>query len=140
MRYFIYLVLLTYSSIHAGSIKKWVDAEGNIYYGDSPPAHVNTQEVRVVGAPSNTGKALPRLNTSDSNTTPAGGTEEPGSDKVPKDQAKIACDNAQDDLKVIKRNNRIKLRAADGTTRYMTTEEIEERRKKAEEDVKNFCG
>ncbi len=139
MRYFIYLILLTSTSIHAGSIQKWVDEEGNVYYGDSPPASVNTQEVRVVGAPSSPGKALPRLNTSDSEETTTGDTTEPGPEDVPNDQAKIACDIAQEDLKVIKRSKRVKLKAADGTTRYMTTEEIEERRKKAEENVKNFC-
>ncbi|MCP3689089.1 MAG: DUF4124 domain-containing protein [Gammaproteobacteria bacterium] len=136
MRYFIYLILLISTSIHAGGIKKWTDAEGNVYYGDSPPVNVTTQEVKVTSAPSNTGKALPRLNASDSTET---STDEPGPDKVPADQAKAACDIAREDLSTIKGNKRIKLKSADGTTRYMTTEEIAERRKKAEEDVKSFC-
>lgn len=136
MRYLIYLTLLLSMSLHAGSIHKWTDEEGNVHYGDAPPVKAKTESVRVQSAPSNPGKALPRLNSpeaQDETTTAADGGE------IPKDQAKIACDQAQEDLKVIGRSSRIKLRAADGSTRYLTTEEIEERKQQAEDDVKRFC-
>jgi len=138
MRYLIYLTLLFSTSLFAGSIQKWVDDEGNVHYGDAPPISAKTKEVRVIGAPSDPGKALPRLSTSGSDTT-ASSEDSDDSSQVPEDQAKAACDNAQNDLKVIKGSNRIKLKSADGTTRYMTTEEIEERRKSSEEDVEKFC-
>jgi hypothetical protein len=40
---------------------------------------------------------------------------------------------------VIGNSSRIKLRSADGSTRFMTTEEIEERKTQAEADVERFC-
>ena len=57
----------------------------------------------------------------------------------PADQAKAACDAAQDDLRVISSSSRIRLKSPDGTTRYMSTEEIEQRKSQAEADIKQFC-
>jgi hypothetical protein len=139
MRYSVFLILLASMSLNAGSIHKWVDEEGNVHYGDSPPVSAKTEGVRVQAAPSNPGKALPRLGapetSADGSTTDAAAN----GDQVPEDQAKVACDAAQEDLRVIGSSNRIKLRSADGSTRFMTTEEIEERKVQAEADVERFC-
>ncbi len=142
MRIIICLIILTSSSLFAGSILKWVDEDGNIHYGDTPPIAVETERVRVLSAPNNPGKALPRLSTDGS----TGNSNNRGTNvanqenfKLPADQAKIACDEATADLKVINSSNRIRLRSADGTTRYMTTEEIDARRKIAEKDVSRHC-
>ncbi len=140
MRYLIYLTLFISTTIQAGSIQKWVDEEGNVHYGDAPPVSVKTEQIKIQGVPSDPGKALPRLNTNSedesANSDDETDTETSG---LPKDEAKAACDQAKEDLKVIKRSKRIKLRSADGTVRLMTPEEIEERRKNAEDDVKSFC-
>ena len=145
MRIIIYLLILTSNSLFAGDILKWVDEDGNIYYGDSPPISVETEQVRVQSAPSNPGRALPRLSSQGSgNGTSTDGTrvatgngqQQP---KLPEDQAKIACKEASDDLDVIKRSSRIRLRSADGTSRYMTTEEISTRREIAEKSVALHC-
>jgi len=146
MRNIIYLIILTSSSLHAGEILKWVDGDGNVYYGDSPPLSVQTEQVRVLSAPSNPGRALPRLsnqgsgneNNADGTNVAAGG-DQGGASKLPEDQAKVACQEATEDLRVIKRSNRIRLRSADGTTRYMTTEEINARREYAEKAVELNC-
>ncbi len=145
MRMIICLLILTSSSLFAGSILKWVDDDGNIHYGDTPPIAVETVRVRVLSAPSNPGKSLPRLSTDGS----TGNSRNQGTDvaagggrenfKLPADQAKIACEEATADLKVINSSNRIRLRSADGTTRYMTTEEIDARREIAEKDVSLHC-
>ena len=141
MRYLIYLTLLVSIPLHAGAIKKWVDEDGNVHYGDAPPVTVKTENVRVQSAPSNPGKSLPRLSSPGSSQSGAGGSTAAGdsNETVPEDQAQIACQKAREDLKVIGSSVRIKLKAADGSTRYMTTEEIEERKTQAEADVERFC-
>ncbi len=142
MRFLIYLTFIFFSTVNAGEILKWTDEDGNVHYGDSPPVSTSTKQVKVIGAPSNPGRALPRLgdsSTENETDTTANSDDEESTAAVPEDQAKIACENAQKDLKVIKRSNRIKLKAADGTTRFMSTEEIAERRKKTEEDIGRFC-
>jgi len=138
MRYIIYLSLIFSTTVFAGSIQKWVDDDGNIHYGDAPPISAKTKPVRVLGAPSNPGKALPRLSADGKVKSSASGTKDDGS-KVPEDQATAACNAAKQDLKVITSSSRIKLKSADGSTRYMSTEEIEERRKTSEEDVEKYC-
>ena len=137
MRYLIYFTLLFSTALSAGSIQKWVDDEGNVHYGDAPPTSAKTESVHVQPAPSNPGKALPRLGSSSENASTTTAAADDGS--VPDDQAKIACDQAREDLEVINRSSRIKLRQADGSTRYLTTEEIAERKTQAEADIKSFC-
>ncbi len=141
MKYLVCLFILISSSAYAGGIHKWVDEEGNTHYGDAPPASVTTKKLRVDVAPSDPGKALPRLGTSDSASASGGGSTSSGKpdSKVPADQAKTACEQARGDLKIISSSPRIRLKNADGTSRYMTTEEIKARRENAEKDVKEFC-
>ena len=144
MRIIICLLILTSSSLFAGSILKWVDEDGNIHYGDAPPIAVETERVRVISAPSNPGKTLPRLSGGSTGNSNKRGTNVAAGDtqddlKLPADQAIIACEEATADLKVINRSKRIRLRSADGTTRYMTTEEIETRRGNAEKAVSLHC-
>jgi hypothetical protein len=138
MRYLIYLTLLASTSLYAGSIQKWTDANGNVFYGDTPPVSAKTEGVRVQSAPSNPGKALPRLTSQDEaadNDSPASASD----DNLTAAQSKVACDNAQQDLEVIQTSSRVKLELVDGTTRYLTPEEIDQRKAKAEADIKNFC-
>ena len=138
MRFALIPILLLACTAHAGSIHKWVDEDGNVHYGDAPPVSAKTENVRVLSAPSNPGRALPRLG--DNNDDTAGGTTAAASDDtVPADQAKIACDQAQEDLAVINRSSRIKLRSADGSERFLSTEEIAERKERAEADIDRFC-
>ncbi len=141
MRYLIYLALLAPITLNAGAIHKWVDEDGNVHYGDAPPVSTKTENVRVQPAPKNPGKALPRLSTpkqetaaGDDSTTTAN-----NQDDVTDEQAKIACEYAQEDLRVIKNSSRIKLKNSDGSTRYMTPEEIEERKAQAEADIAKHC-
>ena len=132
MRYLIYLTLLASTSLYAGSIHKWTDADGNVFYGDAPPISAKTEDVWVQSAPSNPGKALPRLSSPDSDSAA-------NDDTVPADQAKAACDNATQDLEIIESSSRVKLKLADGSTRYLTSEELDERRAQPESEIARFC-
>jgi hypothetical protein len=144
MRNIIYLLILTSSPLYAGEILKWVDEDGNIYYGDSPPISVKTEQVRIISAPSNPGKALPRLSNQNSeNGNNSDGTDVAANDnqksRLSEDQAKIACSEATEDLRVINTSGRVRLKSADGTTRYMTPEEINNRREMAEKSADLYC-
>ena len=144
MRYFIYLLVMVSTSLGAGEILKWTDEDGNIFYGDAPPLEAKTEPVKVIGAPRNPGKPLPRLSdgSSGGNSNNSGGNQNASSNQagnVPEDQAKIACQYARDDLKVIDQSSRIRLKSADGSERYMTSEEIEARKKTAEDDIARYC-
>jgi len=141
MRYLIALTLLASISLHAGTIHKWVDEDGNVHYGDAPPITVKTESVRVQSAPSNPGKSLPRLSTSASDDAGGGSTTSAATDEAPvsKDQAKIRCDQAKEDLQIISINSRIKLKSADGSERFLSTEEIGQRKEQAKSNIDQFC-
>ena len=140
MRYLIYLTLLASTSLNAGSIQKWTDADGNVFYGDTPPVSTKTEGVRVQSAPSNPGKALPRLSSQGCGETTGNDSAASGGDNnLTVAQSKVACDNAKQDLGVIETSSRVKLKFADGNTRYLTPEEIDQRKAKAEADIKSFC-
>ena len=131
MKVLLFLSVLFSASLSAGGIHKWVDSEGNTHYGDAPPVSTTTKQVRVQGVPSDPGKALPRLA-----NDPQAKTD--GSE-VPTDQAAIACQQAREDLAVITNSGRIQLKLADGSLRYMSTEEIATRKEKSEADIEQFC-
>jgi len=136
MRYFIYLLLIVSTSLSASGIHKWVDENGNVFYGDAPPPATKSQNVRVQSAPSNPGKALPRLNDPDAEQAATGDAQKP---KTTKEQSKLSCEIARQDLQVINSNVRIRLKEADGSSRYLSDAEIAQRKAQAEADVKSFC-
>ncbi|MFV2031761.1 MAG: DUF4124 domain-containing protein [Gammaproteobacteria bacterium] len=140
MRYVICLLITFYAPLGAGEILKWTDENGNVFYGDTPPIEAKTERIRVIGAPSNPGRALPRL--SEGAPGGSGGNQNASNQQaedIPDDQAAIACQYARDDLKVISRSSRIRVKAADGSERYMSTEEINARKQQAEDDIARFC-
>jgi homogentisate 1,2-dioxygenase len=138
MRYLIYLILTVSTSLSAGTIHNWVDENGNVNYGDAPPNSAKSENVRVQSAPSNPGKALPRLGTSDNGAA----TNKDVATKQKQEneqQASIVCENARQDLQIITNSGRVRLKQADGSTRFLSADEIAERRAAAEADVDRYC-
>lgn len=129
------------SQVYASGIQKWIDVNGQVHYGDTPPPQIQTQTIKTNKRPSVLGKPLPRFTGSSSGST---STKSPNKQRSVDDtlepaQAAVACKNAKEDLKVIKNSSRIQLRSADGSLRYMTTEEIKQRRQRSEEAISRFC-
>ena len=141
MRYLIYLTFVVSTSLSAGEIHKWIDEDGNVHYTDAPPVSTQTETVRVQSAPSNPGRALPRLLTqddSDDENTNSGGDTTTNSE-VSEDVATSACARARSDLEIIRSSSKIKFNYADGTERYMSADEIEARRQRSQDDIDKYC-
>jgi len=139
MRYLIYLILAVSTSLNAGSIHKWVDENGNVHYGDAPPVKTKSENVRVLSAPSNPGKALPRLNSSDNSAQKSDGNAAGKKQDVTDQQASKICASASADLDVINNSVRVQLQEADGNIRYLSESEIAERKAKSLAEVERFC-
>jgi len=143
MKYFVCLLILISSSTFAEGIYKWVDDDSNTNYGDVPPPSVDTEELSVDVAPSDPGRALPRLETSDpgSATTSSSSPDnaEPDSEMTD-DQAEAICKQAHHGIKVLNNSKRrSNVRKPDGGYRRMTTEERKIYRKQSEQDIKDYC-
>jgi hypothetical protein len=142
MRYLTYLILVVSTSLNAGTIHKWIDENGSVHYGDAPPVKTKSENVRVQSAPTNPGKALPRLTPSDDTETSGDSDDTKTGDADPsvsKEQAINICAAARENLEVLEKSDRVKLKAADGTTRRLTKEEIEQRKGIAKAEVDRYC-
>jgi hypothetical protein len=148
MKFLVCLLILISSSVYADSIYKWVDGDGNTLYGDVPPPSVHTEEIRVDVAPSDPGRALPRLETSDpGSSTPESGTPDSSSPEsaqpdpeMSDDQAEAICKQAHQEIKYLnKARHRSKVRNPDGTSRHINTEERKARREQSKQDIEDYC-
>jgi len=144
MKYIIYsltifLFIINTAQLHAADIKKWTDEKGRVYYGDTAPVQALTKIIKTNKRPSNIGKPLPRLSTSTTvkRSTTTATSAAPNS--LEPEQAKEACEAAKKDLNVIKNSRRIQLRSSDGSLRYMTKKEIQQRKDRSTEEVEKFC-
>lgn len=133
MKHLLIPILLISSSSFAAGIQKWVDEDGQIHYGDSPPAKTHTESVRVSRPPSNPGKPLPKFNP-ESEKSSSGETV-----KLPADEASVICDRARQDMSVIENNDIVRIRDQDGSERVMSQEEIEARLERAQKDIDDYC-
>ncbi|MCP4331094.1 MAG: DUF4124 domain-containing protein [Gammaproteobacteria bacterium] len=140
MRYLIYLILVVSTSLHAGTIHKWVDENGNVHYGDTPPISTKSENVKVQSAPNNPGKALPRLSTEQADD-PAGASGDGSADpeEVSDEQAQALCENARNDLNIINTSTNIQLKQVDGSRRYLSADEVEQRRVSSQAQVDRYC-
>jgi hypothetical protein len=144
MRYLIYLILAISTSLNAGSIHKWTDEKGNVHYGDVAPVKTRSEDVRVLSAPSNPGKALPRLNSTDDSAQAENGNVGNGNaagndQEVSDEQASNICASARADLDIINNSIRIKLQEPDGNIRYLNESEIAARKADSQTEVDRFC-
>ena len=129
---------LNSTSLNAAAIHTWVDDSGNVHYGDAPPTKTDSKNVRVQSAPSDPGKALPRLTTSaDASDQAAGGAG--NKQEVSAERASNICASAKADLEIISTSTRIKLQAADGSISYLSDDEIAERQASSQAEVDRFC-
>jgi len=135
MRYLTYLILVVSTSLNAGTIQKWVDENGNVHYGDAPPVKAKTESVRVQSAPSNPGRALPRLSAPDG-TQKGGGNAQT---QVSEEQTREICEAARKDLNIINTSSRVRLQLADGTERYMDEAELAARKTRSQTDIDRYC-
>lgn len=133
-------ILLFSCSSYAAGIQKWVDENGMVHYGDSPPAKTKTESITVSRPPSNPGKPLPRFSTStDAQKKNDDQATRQSHDKTTQEVNKEVCERARKDLQVIDGNELIRLRQADGTERVLTDEEITQRRQQIDNDIKKYC-
>lgn len=140
MKRLLFLALIISAQSHAAGIKKWVDDKGQIHYGDSPPAQVQSEPIRVTRPPSDPGKPLPRFTSNqEQQTQQPAEQQKPAEPEVPKDQAEKLCEEAKSDLVKLNRSETIRVRSKDGDIRVLSAEEKEERRKATEEDIEQFC-
>ena len=134
-------VLLALSTtVSAGQIYKWVDAQGNVHFGSQPPEGLKAAEV-------NPNISQPKSPAPQVTATPADNKDavqekldQQAREDVAKNEAerKVYCERIRKDLAQMKANPRVRIEDG-GELRRLTEEERQERISKSEASIKENC-
>ncbi|UZE95590.1 DUF4124 domain-containing protein [Alkalimarinus alittae] len=125
---------------HATNVYKWTDDNGVIHYGDKRPEGAKTETLRVESRSS-----APRTSPIDQLDTikeqqekeDLAKQEQQAGDKV-KEQQKLRCSQAKNNLQTIENNSRIRIEE-NGELRYMTPEEINAKKEEMNKIIEDAC-
>lgn len=139
------LIMCTTPGLAAGaSVYKWTDENGVTHFGDRQPTGSKAEQVDVrSGNRSPTGERQSpqeRLNELEQNQqNEAQEREETAAEEARRKQREANCATARSNLDVINSNARIRTEGEDGEPRYLSPEEIEERRQEFEKIAEENC-
>jgi hypothetical protein len=133
-------VLLAWSGMASAVVYKWIDAQGKLQYGDTPPDGVQAE---VVYLPGSHASAAPAASTKPPLTVPAGNS------KVAQDKESIAqdvgatkqkeCAEAQTAYQKLIEGRRIYKTDDNGQRVYLSSQEIDAQRLAAKQAVDDAC-
>lgn len=144
-RFLLFAALIAWSGIAAAVVYKWVDAKGEVQYGDRPPDGVHAEVVEMLGNHAGRASAERAPDTSRAvRPAPAAQTAQDDAAKKAVDsdvaQAKEKeCAEAQDRYKKLIEGRRLFKTGADGERQYLTSEEIDSQRLDAKRDLDTIC-
>ena len=135
--------LIAWSGMAGAVVYKWVDAQGNLQYGDRPPDGVHAEVVDLLGT--HVARSV-----STRTDVPSGSRNAPGSQDDPASEKKVVdndvaqtrakqCADAQDHYKKLIEGRRLYKPGADGERQYLTSEEIDSERLNAKREVDLIC-
>lgn len=142
------LPLLLITESHA-EIYKWVDAEGNVHYGQQRPRDADAQKLDIQQEPTTTfhsGKKEPVK----ADDTPQDGDQQPAEEPAVQEEKKVetpaekkqrleACARARKSLATMESIGRIRSKDAEGNYTYLSQQQKEAQMKQARDLIKKYC-
>lgn len=142
------LPLLLITESHA-EIYKWVDAEGNVHYGQQRPHDADAQKLDIQQEPTTTfhsGKKEPVKE----DDTPQDGEQQPADEPAAQEEKKVetpaekkqrleACARAKKSLATMESIGRIRSKDAEGNYTYLSQQQKEAQMKQARDLIKKYC-
>jgi len=139
------LAALLNPSLHADEVYKWVDEQGITHYEERAPANKDYSKVTTYGvAPADAEKAKQRLDQqrADKKSADEKGVNYAEQKKISDEQARVRAENckgAQNNLKTIQENARVRILGEDGEFRYLSEEERQQQIDTAKEVITSNC-
>lgn len=131
-------LLLGWSAMASAVVYKWVDAQGKVQYGDTPPDGVHVEVVELLG--------VHEGNHAQSAAPAKSAPAEPSSSDLKKSvDSDVAatrekqCAAAQERYKTLIEGRRLYKTGENGEREYLTSEEIDAERLNAKRDVDETC-
>ncbi len=143
-RLLLFAALIAWSGMAGAVVYKWVDAKGEVQYGDRPPDGVHAEVVELLGTHTDrSAQARPAAPAA----KPAGQLPPTAEDAaarkaVDSDVAQARekqCTDAQARYQKLIEGRRLYKTGADGERQYLTSEEIDSERLNAKREVDAVC-
>jgi hypothetical protein len=143
-RVLLFVALLTWSGLASAVVYKWLDAQGKIQYGDTPPDGVHAEIVEGLGTHTSAQPAQAARPALSASTTPTTVTEKTAKEKqeVAQDVAATTqkqCADAQDNYKKLIEGRHIYKTGDNGEKVFLTAQEIDTERLNAKQEVDAVC-
>jgi hypothetical protein len=139
-RLLLFAALVAWSGVAGAVVYKWVDAKGEVQYGDRPPDGVHAEVVELLGthAARQAASETAAVKTANQpNQDDAAAKKAVDNDVA---QARVKqCADAQDRYKKLIDGRRIYKTGPDGERQYLTSDEIDAQRLSAKQDVDAAC-
>lgn len=126
---------LACTATYAESYYRWKDENGQIHYGSRPPIGVDAEKVKTYGGRTTTEESSPA--TAGAASGPEA-TEETNTQKIAAER-KQQCDQERQRLATLKSTSRIRMQNDDGSTRYLTPEEVSKEMSMSQDFLNNAC-
>jgi len=139
------LTIALATSVQASEVFKWVDEEGVTHYGERAPMDKDYSMIKTYGeVPSGAEDAKQRLEQqrSDKKMADEKGVDYAKQKKAADQQAMVRAENckgAQNNLKTIQENARVRILGEDGEFRYLNDEERQKQIDTAKEMIAANC-
>ncbi|MFE8072802.1 DUF4124 domain-containing protein [Marinobacteraceae bacterium S3BR75-40.1] len=126
----------------SGSVYKWVDENGVVHYGDQQPHGKQSEKMRVrttTGGPSPSASATePPQPDQEAETPKSNDNGNQAADEKSPQKNEEACQQARKNLEIIQNNARIRIEE-NGEKRYLTPEEIEQKKQEMQKIIDEAC-
>jgi hypothetical protein len=127
----------------AASVYKWTDEDGVTHFGDRQPTGQQAESVNIrTGKSSGDNRMSPQERVEELESREAEENQqrqESAVEQARRKQREANCETARTNLTVIQQNSRIRIEE-EGEQRYLTPEEIEEKKQQFEEIAEKNCG
>ena len=139
------LAIALAASVQASEVFKWVNEEGVTSYGEHAPTDKDYSMIKTYGeVPSDAEEAKQRLEQqrADKKMADEKDLDYAEQKKIADQQAKVRAENckgAQNNLKTIQENARVRLLGEDGEFRYLSDEERQQQIDTAKEMISANC-
>ena len=127
--------------LFAGDVFKWTDENGVIHYSDTKPKNTDSTTLRIRAGKSKkprTPAQQQAKNLENKNTETQKTQNQSLQNKNQTSEIEAQCKTLRDNLKKFAENSRIKINE-DGNHRFLTPEEISEKKEKYQKAIKEHC-
>lgn len=125
------------STVNASEYYRWQDEDGTQHYGSTPPQGVKAERIKVSG-----GKPSPASSASTPSSAKTEKTQTAPSVQLTPEQIakqKESCQVERDRVAALKKGGRIRMEAEDGSTKYLSQQEIDSEIAISEKVINDTC-